>query len=427
MKSDARFRMTVLMIALALAFPALAGCLGGQPPPTTPPPTGETPLKLILGTMNPLTGALSNLGPSMQNGAKLAIAEVNGAGTRLTIQAFHEDDKTTDTTAAPNTFNSLIAKGATAIQGPCCSGITGAILDLAVQNEVVVSSPSATSPALTLDRDNEGYFWRIAPSDAVQGKVLANLVAEDAVKTVRIVNINNAYGTGLATVFTQTFTGPLGGTVDKTITYDEGATTFSSQVTEACASPLPEAIVFVVYTDEGASILKEMQAQGCLAQVKIYASEGIYDAAGTVAQKAGQDEQGTWLAAGVKGTTPEAGSLDAWKTKYQAGYPNEEPLTYSAESYDAVMYVALATLEAKSVAGDDLVGVFLKIANAPGDACSGFKQCADLIKAGKDINYQGFAHDFDFDDRHEPKTGIYSWWEIQDDGTMETVATGKSA
>lgn len=414
----------LLVVVCLLMPPIVAGCFGSPPPP--PPPPGGRNLSLVMGAMNPLTGALSSLGPSMQNAVKLAVKDVNSASLGLTITAHYEDDKTTDSTAAPNTFNSLIAKGVTAIEGPCCSGVTGSILDLAKQNQVVVASPSATSPALTLTRDNGGYFWRIAPSDAVQGKVLAALVKGDSVTSVRIIAINNAYGTGLAGVFKDTFVAG-GGTVDKTILYDEGAVTFSSQVTEACASPRPAGIVMVVYTDEGANILKEMEAQGCRAAFKIFASEGVYDPSGTLATKAGQNATGVWLAAGIKGTNPEAGSLSAWVAHYQSEYPSQTPEAYSAEAYDAVIYIALAAYEANSVQGKDLPAAFQKIANGPGTECSTFAACAALIVAGTDIDYKGFAHNFQFDAKYEPSTGIYSWWEITAAGAMTTIATGKSA
>jgi branched-chain amino acid transport system substrate-binding protein len=410
------------LVAVVFLAPVLAGCFGAPP---TPPAPGTRNLALVIGAMNPLTGALSSLGPSMQNATKLAVKDVNAANLGLTITAHYEDDKTTDSTAAPNTFNSLLAKGVTAIEGPCCSGITGSILDLAKQNQVVVASPSATSPALTLSRDNGGYFWRIAPSDAVQGKVLANLVKGDSVTSVRIVAINNAYGTGLANVFKDTFVAG-GGTVDKTILYDEGAVTFASQVTEACAAPRPAGLVMVVYTDEGASILKEMEAQGCRSAFKIFASEGVYDPSGTLSTKAGQNGTGAWLAAGIKGTNPEAGSLTAWETHYKAEYTSA-PEAYAAEAYDAVIYIALAAFEANSVMGKDLPAAFQKIANSPGTECSTFAACAALIVAGSEIDYKGYAHNFNFDAKYEPTTGIYSWWEITAAGAMTTIATGKSA
>lgn len=238
--------------------------------PTGTPAAGTpiTPqtLELKLGLMMPLSGALGTLGPDMQKGAELAIKEVNDATatTSLKITSFAEDDKTSDKAAITGTFDKLVGQGVTAIVGPCCSGVTGAILDKAVQNGVVIASPSATSPALTLDRTNNGYFWRVSPSDAVQGKVLADIVKADGVKSVTIIYVNNPYGSGLNKVFTQAFGAD---SVKTAQAYNEqNSGDFASQVTSVCGSSKADALIIFGYIDDGANILKEMQKQGCIAK-----------------------------------------------------------------------------------------------------------------------------------------------------------------
>lgn len=397
-------------------------------------------LTLKMGTMMPLTGALSDLGTDMENGAKLAAKQINDANVGLRIEQFHEDDKTTDSAAAPNTFQRLVGQGATAIAGPCCSGVTAAILDKAMESKVVLASPSATSPTLT-ERDNDGYFWRVSPSDAVQGKVLARLVADDGVKTVNMIIVNNAYGNGLAKVFQDTFptlianstTPGAGGVVTRVEKIDENAETVpSSAVTAACTgagTPALQGVVIVAYINQGASILKEMEAQGCRTKVKIYGSEGIYKGNGPegLPEKAGKNAAGQWLAAGVKGTNPESGDLSAFNAMFKNAY-GHDPAQYGAESYDAVMYLALAAVKARSVDGEAISKALPDIANAPGTKCSDFAACAQALLDGQDIDYQGQAHDFEFDaDKYEPTTGVYSFWAVGEDGNVDTTATGKTA
>lgn len=395
-----------LLIALALsASTALAGCAM---------PRGEE-LELKLGTLMPLTGALANLGPDMQRGAKLAIADVNGADAGIHITAYHEDDKTTDTAAIGNTFNLLVSKDVTAIAGPCCSGITDAILRLAIENEVVISTPSATSPMLTEGRDNEGFFWRVPPSDALQGRVLAKLVDEENVSSVNLIIINNPYGNGLANVFTATFE-QLGGEVGQTLKYLEGdAANAASQVVAACDGEA-EGLVLVAYTDDAAAIVKEMQAKGCLGDVQVFGSEGFYSSEFPV--KAGEDDQGNHLAAGIHGTTPQAAeNVRTFAERFEVEY-DHAPEQYAAESYDAVMYVALAALAAGSTDGADIAEHLLDVAN-DGEKVSDFAEAAELIAEGEDIDWVGQAHDFDFGDDHEPTDGLYSYWRVNDDGTVE--------
>lgn len=445
-------RTLFLAVFVLVAAPVLAGCAendnnpgtGGTPatnPATSTPagttpasPTGSTPvlpttpvattMTLKMGAMMPITGELNALGPDMRDGAKMAVDEVNAANAGLKIDLTVEDDTTSNAATAANVFNRLVGQGVTAVVGPCCSGVTAAVLQAAVDSEVVVASPSATSPALT-DRDNEGYFWRVSPSDAVQGKVLAQLVKGENVTSANLIIINNPYGTGLANVFTTAFQA-AGGTVGRTEKFNPGAEDYSAVVTAVCGTSA-QGLVIVAYIDNGANILKEMNKQNCLSKFKIFGSEGIYKGNGPegLPQKAGQTSTGAWLAAGIKGTNPESGNLSAFNAKFKAKY-GHDPAQYSAESYDGVMVMALAALQAKSVKGADISKNLLKVAQG-GTKCNAYATCAALILAGQDVDYQGQAHDFDYDDKHEPKQGIYSWWRVNADGNVETYATGKTA
>ncbi|HET6404944.1 MAG TPA: ABC transporter substrate-binding protein [Candidatus Thermoplasmatota archaeon] len=445
-------RMLLLAAISLVAAPVLAGCAdnadnpgtGTTPTRTTNQPTGATPtatptsgtptiptnvapitppLTLKLGLMNPLSGDLSNLGPSMQKGMELAVEEINAVSalTGLTIQVVgREDDTTGDQTRATAAYDRLVGLGATAIAGPCCSGVTGAILTRAVEDGVIVASPSATSPTLT-ETDRQGLFWRVSPTDAGQGRVLAEMVKADGHTSVNMIVVNNDYGNGFAGVFEEVFEA-AGGNVGTISRVDEtAATVVSSQVTQACSGN-PNAVVMVVYTDTGAEVLRAMQAQGCLARVQVYASEGIFSPvlAGSVVEQAGRDPQGRWLAQGMKGTTPQAINTTVFSQAYQAKF-NEAPQQYAPESYDAVMYIALGALAAKSVNGEDIAAKMLDNANPGGAQCRAFRDCALFLLAGQDIDYQGYAHDLEFHDNngsHEPRSGAYSYWEVNAEGQM---------
>lgn len=413
-------RMHAIALVTVLVAVGLSGCMASS---------GGMVLKL--GSMMPLTGPLSSLGPDMERGAKLAVKHINEANAGIRVDAEYKDDRTVGASEAVNTFNQLLQQGVTAIAGPCCSGITAAVLEKAVEAEVVVSSPSATSPQLVArgpgGQDvNNGFFWRVPPSDAIQGKVLARLVGDNNVTSVSLIVVNNAYGNALGEVFRTHFTTTLSGAVLKTERFDEGATNFESQVASVCSAPMPQGIVLVVYTADGSAILKSMQARGCLGQVKLFASEGVYDPASSFAKGADRDPGGKWLAAGIKGTTPDAGGSHVFTALFNAEY-NRDPQLYSAESYDAVMYVALAALKAGSTAGADIAANLQAVANAPGQKVSDFRVAAQLIKEGTDIDWIGQAHDFEFDDRHEPTRGFYSYWEVQSDGSMRIIERGKTA
>ena len=94
--------------------------------------------------------------------------------------------------------------------GAASSGVTKLFLDDAVAAGIITFSPANTSLDFTTWDDN-GLYWRTAPSDTLQGEVLGNLVAEDGHENVAVLYLNDSYGTGLNEVFQETFSG-AGGT-----------------------------------------------------------------------------------------------------------------------------------------------------------------------------------------------------------------------
>lgn len=386
-------------------------------------------LEITLGTLMPLTGDLQAYGPDMQRGADLAAAELNNAtaaGLDLRVTLVHEDDRSTDTSQAPNTFNKLVNEGATVVVGGAASSITGAILDLAVQNRVVVVTPASTSPALSLERDNKGYFWRVPPSDALQGKVLARLVHDDACSSVSILAVNNPYGNGLGGVFEETFEG-LGGSVKAFVKYPEEATILSSEVDRTTAGD-PDAVVIIGYPQTGSLAMKEAFRRGALGESVFFFSEGLKDP--KFVQESGKDAEGDFIVAGLRGTAPEA--IDSpgaahFKEAFEDAY-DHAPGLFGAESYDAVYTAVLAAVCAGSAEGQAIKDEMRRVANmASGDTdVSGAEtvQALTLARAGCNINYVGAAGDLDWDERGDPTSGVYSIWRVAEDGSIETVEAG---
>jgi branched-chain amino acid transport system substrate-binding protein len=127
---------------------------------------------IILG----FTGPIESLTPAMAASAELAFKEASDSGSLLNgskIEVVRADSTCVDSAAATAAAEGVISQGVAAIMGADCSGVTGAIAsNVAVPNGVVMISPSATSPGLTTLDDN-GYFFRTAPSDARGGQILA--------------------------------------------------------------------------------------------------------------------------------------------------------------------------------------------------------------------------------------------------------------
>ncbi|PPR43606.1 MAG: hypothetical protein CFH21_00737, partial [Alphaproteobacteria bacterium MarineAlpha5_Bin11] len=159
---------------------------------------GNIRVGVILG----FTGPIESLTPTMADSAELAFKEASDSGKLLGggnyIVPMRADSTCIDADAATAAAERLITSDeVVAIYGADCSGVTTAIANnVAVPNGVSMISPSATSPALTTINDN-GLFFRTAPSDARGGQVLAAITKDRGVSSVAITYTNNDYGKGL--------------------------------------------------------------------------------------------------------------------------------------------------------------------------------------------------------------------------------------
>ena len=90
----------------------------------------------------------------------------------------------------------MLGQGVSAIIGAASSGVSKTVINQITGAGVVQFSPANTSPDFTT-WDDKGLYWRTAPSDVLQGKVLGNYMATCGAQTVGMIVLNDAYGTGL--------------------------------------------------------------------------------------------------------------------------------------------------------------------------------------------------------------------------------------
>ncbi|MEL7206202.1 MAG: ABC transporter substrate-binding protein, partial [Pseudomonadota bacterium] len=209
----------------------------------------EVKIGVILG----FTGPIESLTPHMGDGAELAMSEVTESGKLLdgmTVTPVRADSTCIDAGAATAAAERLVtAEGVKGIMGADCSGVTGAILsNVAVANGMVMISPSATSPGLSTAEDN-GLFFRTAPSDARQGVVMTDVLIDQGIKEVALTYTNNDYGKGLADSFAAAFEA-AGGTVTINAAHEDGKADYSAEV-GALAAAGGERLVVAGYVDQG--------------------------------------------------------------------------------------------------------------------------------------------------------------------------------
>ncbi len=206
-----------------------------------------------LGTILGYTGPIESLTPHMAGGAELAMAEVSESGLLLggkTVESVRADSTCVDSAAATAAAEKLITSdGVKGLMGPDCSGVTGAVLaNVAVPNGIVMISPSATSPGLSSAEDN-GLFFRTAPSDARQSDVMATVLTEKGIKSVAVTYTNNDYGKGMADAFKAAFEA-AGGEVTIVAAHEDGKADYTAEV-GALASAGGDLLVVAGYVDQG--------------------------------------------------------------------------------------------------------------------------------------------------------------------------------
>lgn len=170
-----------------------------EPPEPGPRPSGPLFLRepLRLGGLLPETGDLAFAYPPLIAGARLAIEEVNAAGGVFERDVeWLDGDDGTDPAVARQTLASHVEDGVHIVIGAAASGVTEAILPDAVAAGVILFSPSATAAHLS-ELEDDGYLFRTAPPDDLQGGALADIMMRDGTERVVIVAREDAYGLGL--------------------------------------------------------------------------------------------------------------------------------------------------------------------------------------------------------------------------------------
>jgi branched-chain amino acid transport system substrate-binding protein len=385
----------------------------GETVQAAPTCTGESDGVLNIATVLPETGNLAFLGPPEFAGAELAIADINAAGgalgTDVTLDQGDSGDTSTD--IANQTVDRQLAAGADAFIGAASSGVSFTFIDKLVENCKIHFSPANTSPDFTTYEEDDLYF-RTAPSDVLQGRVLADLMIEEGVTTASFMALQDPYGEGLLKYSTEPFA-DQGGEIVEQFTYDPQAAEFSAEVDKVVSGD-PEALVLIGF-DESAKILTSLFEAGFTPEAgkKIYLVDGnVGNALG------GQLPVGSME--GIRGTLPAAEITDDFKDRLLEVDPALIDFSYGPETYDAVIIVALAA----QIAGtDDPAAVAAQIngVTRDGEKCTTYADCVALIEAGTDIDYDGPSGPQSFGPEGEPTEASFA---ILTYDAANTVGTG---
>jgi branched-chain amino acid transport system substrate-binding protein len=377
-------RLTVLAIAALIA-----GC-GDKPQPN-----GEQ--IVLIGQASPLTGPQAHLGKDNENGARLALDEINAAGFSLggkkVVLEMRSEDDAADPKTATTVAQKLVDEGVVGMIGHLNSGATIPASRIYADAGIPQISPSATAVAYTAS----GYktAFRVMTNDAQQGSVLGNFaVTKLGAKKIAIIDDRTAYGQGLADEVEKAAKAAGGEVVAREYTSDR-STDFMAILT-SIKGKAPDLVFFGGMDPQSAPMVRQMKQLG----MKATFLSGDGTQTPKFIELAGADAEGSIASnPGLPLDVMPGGA--AFKTKFEAKYGKIQ--NYAPYAYDA-MYVLTEAM---------------KRANSSDPA----KYLAELPKT----DYQGVTGHVRFDAKGDITGGAVTLYQVKDGKwvTLETVSSAQ--
>jgi branched-chain amino acid transport system substrate-binding protein len=241
-------------------------------------------------------------------------------------------------------------------------------------------SPSATSPALSTADDN-GLFFRTAPSDARQGEVISNILMDRGIEEVAVTYTNNDYGKGLSDSFVQAYEA-AGGTVTINTPHEDGKADYSAEIAALDAAGGDVLAVFGYADQGGRGIIQAATDTGAFDTFVF--GDGMYSDA--LLDGMGDMLEGSF---GAQPSSEGEGATMFNEAATAAGVNAES--TFTRESYDAAALIALAMQAGGEATSAAAAENLLAVANEPGEPIlpGELGKALGILAEGGDIDYVG--------------------------------------
>lgn len=295
--------------------------------------------------VGPTTGPVAHVGKDNENGARMAIDDLNAKGIvidgkkiKFVLQA---EDDASDPKQATTVAQKLVDAQVAAVVGHLQSGTSIPASKIYFDAGIAQISPSATSAKYTQQGFNTTF--RVVANDAQLGAAMGRYAARVLhAKKIAVIDDRTAYGQGLATEFVKD---AKANGVDIVVTQytNDRATDFSAILT-AVKARQPDLIFFGGFDASAGPMLRQIRQLGIKA--KFMGGDAICTSA--LPRLAGDGLSDDRVYCAIAGGVEETGPLDAFKAAYKKKY-NADIVQYAPYSYDAVMTIADAMQQANSV------------------------------------------------------------------------------
>ena len=364
-----RVEMKLALVAAAVAMAACGKKEGAG--------ASADQLVVKIGHVGAISGPVAHLGKDNENGARLAIDELNAAGVKIGDKTARFELQAEDDAADPKQATAAAQKLADSkvngVVGHLTSGATVPASQVYNAAGIPQITPSSTNPKYT----RQGYAgaFRLVADDIQQGGAMGRYAVQTLkARTVAVIDDRTAYGQGLADEFEKAATAAGATVVGHEFTHDK-ATDFRSILTLLKARK-PDVIFFGGMDAVGGPMLRQMKQLGFAA--KLVGGDGLCtgEMIKLSAEALGDEQVYCVEAGGVDGE--EKAANDKFRADFKAKY-GVEVQAYSPYAYDGVKLLAQAM-------------------QAAGSADP--KQYLPALKA---IKYKGASGNVEFDEKGDRK------------------------
>jgi len=388
----------------------------GDTEETTEETGGGMDRTLSQGVLLPTTGDLADLGEPIKNAAELPRFVLEGE-TDFELD-FNVQDTQTDPNAAQSAAQELRNGGYPAVTGAASSAVSIAVYEnVFIPSGIVGCSPASTSPDIT-DLNDNGLVYRTAPTDALQGRVLADVAVNRLeASTAATMYVNNSYGQLLSDSFVSAFQ-ERDGQVPNQVSFQKGQSSYTSRISQALNDD-PDVMIVIGYPESGIQLFSDFYSDFD-SDIPILITDGLRSS--SLPADVGNPLDN------ITGTAPLAAGpgRDYFEEQYRSEYgldEDESPGVFTAQAFDATAVCLLANARAGENNGAAIAEEMQAVANPEGEEVTPSNLAEGLQKAaeGTEINYNGASSAVAFDENGDLKAATYEYFGFQEGGGIETI------
>ncbi len=422
-------RRTTTVVAVVAVFAAFGALLAGAARPAPSAVTARPcSFQLRIGDVLPFTGDLAAYGANLDRGVKLAVdlqnAALKKAGlARASVRLVGSEDGQTQASASVEAATKLVKTDkANVVIGEMASTATIPMArSVTVPNRIVHISPTSSAPAAhDASRTTATSGARTPPTRFRVG--CSPQAAIDAFGKGATVNVgarNDAFGTALKQLFVSQWTS-LGGKVGVNISWNPTQPNFDTEA-QKLVEGNPAGWVIIDFPDTFEKFAPSLVRSGKWSPGKTLMTEAVRNA--DVLSKIGDPVKG------LRGTAASAAGGPAGKafaTYWKKNVTGSKPYTgFEGTAVDAATVAFLAAVKACSASPTRIKANLRAVSGPPGTKVTflTLNKAVKLLRAGKDVNYEGAFSPVDFDRNGDIGSAVFEIWEYKGGTTIDTLRT----